>query len=189
LGGKTFFSLVGTAFLAGTQAGVVETVVEASGLGEEIVPAADDSRRSPVRGAVGHPARVVGGPGTGKTVVALHRALHLARRLPADAPDGSDGGDESLTGYRSTLHGERPQVHGTNSKAEEIAGLVKQVTEWSRAGVATREIGVAVRFVQLGRDIAQALARAGIPSVVLGTPTGTVDGRRSTVCTLARCTE
>ncbi|MBD0672275.1 UvrD-helicase domain-containing protein [Streptomyces sp. CBMA156] len=35
------------------------------------------------------PARVTGGPGTGKTVVALHRAYHLARRLPADAPDGS----------------------------------------------------------------------------------------------------
>ncbi|MFE5585389.1 hypothetical protein [Kitasatospora sp. NPDC056531] len=34
------------------------------------------------------PARVTGGPGTGKTVVALHRAYHLARRLPADAPDG-----------------------------------------------------------------------------------------------------
>ena len=31
----------------------------------------------------------MGGPGTGKTVVALHRALHLARRLPDDAPDGS----------------------------------------------------------------------------------------------------
>ncbi|MGW0419137.1 UvrD-helicase domain-containing protein [Streptomyces sp. NPDC003015] len=35
------------------------------------------------------PARVVGGPGTGKTVVALHRALHLARQLPVDAPDES----------------------------------------------------------------------------------------------------
>ncbi|MGH1555556.1 hypothetical protein ACRAWF_38245 [Streptomyces sp. L7] len=34
------------------------------------------------------PARVTGGPGTGKTVVALHRAYDLARRLPADAPDG-----------------------------------------------------------------------------------------------------
>jgi hypothetical protein len=33
-------------------------------------------------------ARVTGGPGTGKTVVALHRASHLARQLPADAPDG-----------------------------------------------------------------------------------------------------
>jgi superfamily I DNA/RNA helicase len=35
------------------------------------------------------PARVTGGPGTGKTVVALHRAGELARLLPADAPDGS----------------------------------------------------------------------------------------------------
>lgn len=29
------------------------------------------------------PARVSGGPGTGKTIVALHRVVHLARRLPA----------------------------------------------------------------------------------------------------------
>jgi superfamily I DNA/RNA helicase len=28
------------------------------------------------------PARVSGGPGTGKTIVALHRVVHLARRLP-----------------------------------------------------------------------------------------------------------
>ncbi|MEC3994890.1 UvrD-helicase domain-containing protein [Actinacidiphila sp. DG2A-62] len=34
------------------------------------------------------PARVTGGPGTGKTVVALHRAYHLARQLPEDAADG-----------------------------------------------------------------------------------------------------
>jgi len=32
----------------------------------------------------GGPARVTGGPGTGKTVVALHRAVHLARSSPAD---------------------------------------------------------------------------------------------------------
>lgn len=32
---------------------------------------------------------MTGGPGTGKTVVALHRALHLARQLPDDAPDES----------------------------------------------------------------------------------------------------
>ena len=33
------------------------------------------------------PARVTGGAGTGKTVVAMHRACHLARTLCASAPD------------------------------------------------------------------------------------------------------
>ncbi|MFI5802218.1 UvrD-helicase domain-containing protein [Streptomyces sp. NPDC051561] len=41
------------------------------------------------RPSYGGPARVLGGPGTGKTVVALHRALHLARQLPSDAADRS----------------------------------------------------------------------------------------------------
>lgn len=35
-------------------------------------------------GSFGGPARVTGGPGTGKTVAALHRAKHLARSSPAD---------------------------------------------------------------------------------------------------------
>ncbi|MFI0978892.1 UvrD-helicase domain-containing protein [Streptomyces sp. NPDC021093] len=108
---------------------------------------------------------------TTKEVLSWSTAL-----LTGEQVDDMDGGDESLTGYRSTLHGEHPRVHGANSKAEEIAGLVRQVTEWSRVNVAPREIGIAVRFVQLGKDIAQALQRAGIPSVVLGTSTGTGDG-------------
>ena len=42
------------------------------------------SQRAIVRAQFNGPARVRGGPGTGKTVVALHRARRLAR----DAPDG-----------------------------------------------------------------------------------------------------
>jgi hypothetical protein len=46
-------------------------------------------RRVAYRSSYNGPARVLGGPGTGKTVVALHRALHLARQLPEHAPDES----------------------------------------------------------------------------------------------------
>ena len=42
------------------------------------------SQRAIVRAEFNGPARVRGGPGTGKTVVALHRARRLAR----EAPDG-----------------------------------------------------------------------------------------------------
>jgi superfamily I DNA/RNA helicase len=41
------------------------------------------SQRRLVSRTYSGPARVGGGPGTGKTVVALHRVVHLARKLPA----------------------------------------------------------------------------------------------------------
>lgn len=44
------------------------------------------------------PARVSGGPGTGKTIVALHRVRHLAERLSASA-----GKDILLTTYNKNL--------------------------------------------------------------------------------------
>lgn len=56
------------------------------------------------------PARVTGGPGTGKTVVAMHRAWRLAGRLterPAGRPASDEAGAESgkvlLTTFTSTL--------------------------------------------------------------------------------------
>jgi superfamily I DNA/RNA helicase/mRNA-degrading endonuclease RelE of RelBE toxin-antitoxin system len=45
------------------------------------------------------PARVSGGPGTGKTIVALHRVKWLAERLPADTP----GKDILLTTFNKNL--------------------------------------------------------------------------------------
>lgn len=53
------------------------------------------------------PARVSGGPGTGKTIVALHRVKHLADQLPAAVcgPSGSpgDGKDILFTTYNKNL--------------------------------------------------------------------------------------
>jgi hypothetical protein len=42
------------------------------------------AQRRMAYGSFGGPARVTGGPGTGKTVAALHRAAHLARSSAAD---------------------------------------------------------------------------------------------------------
>jgi superfamily I DNA/RNA helicase len=97
----------------------------------------------------------------------------------SESVESPDGGDDSLAGYRSTLHGARPQVFGAGTKAEEIMGLVEQVGKWVSAGVAPCEIGVASRLVQLGKDIAQELERAGLPATVLGTSSATAgDGIR-----------
>ncbi|GLZ14525.1 DNA helicase [Actinomadura sp. NBRC 104425] len=55
------------------------------------------TQRKVAYGSFSGPARVTGGPGTGKTVVALHRARHLASRLgEADKP-------VLLTTYTTTL--------------------------------------------------------------------------------------
>jgi len=83
-----------------------------------------------------------------------------------------DGGDETLAGYRSTMHGERPTTAGHATKPEEIEALVARVRDWTGSGVEAEDIGVAVRFIQLGRDIAQALERAGIAACVLGAGRG-----------------
>ncbi|MFJ4097331.1 UvrD-helicase domain-containing protein [Kitasatospora sp. NPDC089913] len=92
-----------------------------------------------------------------------------ASLLTGERPDDMDGGEESLAGYHSTLHGAHPDVHGHPGKAEEIKALVARIEKWIGSGVRPEDIGVAVRFVQLGRDIAQALEQAGTPAWVLGT--------------------
>ncbi|WP_274557131.1 UvrD-helicase domain-containing protein [Streptomyces spiramyceticus] len=98
--------------------------------------------------------------------------------LTGEQVDDMDGGTDSLTGYRSAFHGARPETYGSSNKHEEIASLVAQIEQWTASEVAPSEIGVAVRFIQLGKDIAQALARAGLPAAVLGTPSGSGDGVR-----------
>jgi superfamily I DNA/RNA helicase len=82
--------------------------------------------------------------------------------------DDMDGGREVLEGYRSMFHGETPVVQGYASKAGEIEGVVEAVVRWIEGGVEPEEIGIAVRFVQLGRDIVAALEGAGVDATVLG---------------------
>lgn len=53
-------------------------------------------RRVAYRVSYGGPAQVTGGPGTGKTVVALHRVRHLLERMGADSSDGSVAGPRIL---------------------------------------------------------------------------------------------
>ncbi|MFE1854701.1 UvrD-helicase domain-containing protein [Streptomyces sp. NPDC059489] len=97
-----------------------------------------------------------------------HEILEWASSLLTGIPVDSADEDASLAGYRSTLHGRRPTLARYASKAEEIAAAVAQVAEWTSSGVAPEDIAVAVRFIQLGRDVATALERAGLPAHVLG---------------------
>ncbi|MFB6822269.1 UvrD-helicase domain-containing protein [Streptomyces virginiae] len=88
--------------------------------------------------------------------------------LDREHPDDMDGGTESLAGYRSVLNGAHPELRAAGSKAEEITELTEQVTEWLADGVEPDEIGVAVRYTQLGKEIAHALERADLPVRLLG---------------------
>ncbi len=56
------------------------------------------AQRAIVERSYGGPARVSGGPGTGKTIVALHRVRYLANRLPA-----GDDKDILLTTFNKNL--------------------------------------------------------------------------------------
>ncbi|WP_086828632.1 UvrD-helicase domain-containing protein [Streptomyces sp. NRRL B-24572] len=74
-------------------------------------------------------------------------------------------GTDSLTGYRSLLHGRRPQVQGYGTRQEETDALVDRVQALLAGGLAPHEIGVCARF-NLSLDAAEEKLRAsGVPAV------------------------
>ncbi|MFD5467415.1 UvrD-helicase domain-containing protein [Kitasatospora sp. NPDC127059] len=91
-----------------------------------------------------------------------------ASLLTGERPDDLDGGEDSLVGYHSTLHGAHPEARGHADKAEEIRAVVARVAEWIASGIGPDDIGVAARTAQFGREIAKALEQAGTSAHVLG---------------------
>ncbi|MFG3131636.1 UvrD-helicase domain-containing protein [Streptomyces tendae] len=75
---------------------------------------------------------------------------------------GGEGSD-TLAGYRSLLHGRRPQVAGHSSEQAEVAALVERVRGWIAQGIAPSEIGVCTRFNVLLDKAYDRLTAAGIP--------------------------
>ncbi|MFC8299499.1 UvrD-helicase domain-containing protein [Micromonospora orduensis] len=93
--------------------------------------------------------------------------------------DLAGDGDDSLVGYRSLLHGKRPQAAGHPTNQAEIAALVERVGEWLEQGVAASEIAVCARFNTTLGTVQEAFTAAGIPSVrVRDQPGADVDGVR-----------
>ncbi|MEU8261585.1 UvrD-helicase domain-containing protein [Micromonospora sp. NPDC048999] len=91
---------------------------------------------------------------------------------------GGDG-EDSLTGYRSLLHGKRPQAQGHPTPQAEVAALVKQVGEWLEQGVGPSEVAVCARFNTTLNTVYDELAGAGIPAVrVRDQPGADVEGVR-----------
>ncbi|MEU3454699.1 UvrD-helicase domain-containing protein [Micromonospora sp. NPDC006766] len=91
---------------------------------------------------------------------------------------GGDG-EDSLTGYRSLLHGKRPHAQGHPTPQAEVAALVKRVREWREQGVGPSEIAVSARFNTTLNTVYDELTGAGIPAVrVRDQPGADVDGVR-----------
>ncbi|MFJ8981350.1 3'-5' exonuclease [Streptomyces sp. NPDC102282] len=97
------------------------------------------------------PAQVTGGPGTGKTVVALHRVRHLLGHL-------RDGDRVLLTTYTNAL---------VTALRAELDALVTRVCGWLGSGIAPGEIGVSARFNKTCDRAVDRLRAAGVPAARL----------------------
>ena len=80
---------------------------------------------------------------------------------------GLDGEVDSLIGYRSPMHGPRPQQKLTVSRAEEFSLLTERIGSWLSDGIEPHAIGVAARSAALVREAREALRLAGIETVSL----------------------
>ncbi|MFF4084499.1 UvrD-helicase domain-containing protein [Streptomyces sp. NPDC001777] len=88
-------------------------------------------------------------------------SARLLAPVTVDALEGE--GTDSLTGYRSLLHGRRPQVQGYGTRQEETDALVERVRSLLADGLAPHEIGVCARF-NLALDAAEdKLKASGVP--------------------------
>ncbi|MFE7214971.1 UvrD-helicase domain-containing protein [Streptomyces sp. NPDC057611] len=98
---------------------------------------------------------------------------------PVTVDDLGGEGADSLAGYRSLLHGRRPQADGYGSEQAEVTMLVERVEAWIAQGIRPSEIGVCARFNVLLDKAYDKLTAAGVPVVrVKDNPGSGVDGVR-----------
>ena len=94
----------------------------------------------------------------------------LAWALPllgTDPVTGLDGEADSLLGYRSPMHGPRPQAWQAASRTEEFGLLPERVRSWLSAVSSPMPIGVTARSAALIREAREALDAAGIATASL----------------------
>ena len=75
---------------------------------------------------------------------------------------GLDGAADSLAGYRSPMHGRRPQVRAANDREEELKILTERLRGWIADGIEPHAIGVAARSTYLAKHARDVLESAGI---------------------------
>ena len=98
------------------------------------------------------------------TAEILGWSLGLLRGEPID---DMEGGLDSIAGCKSSVHGKPPALNGFENAEAEAEFIAASVKEWVDSGIASSEIGIAVRAKWLTSKIESALLKAGIASVDL----------------------
>ncbi|PSL56582.1 UvrD-like helicase family protein [Saccharothrix carnea] len=83
--------------------------------------------------------------------------LSWSVRVLSGAVEGLDDAPDSLDGYRSPMHGRRPEVRGFADREAELSALHDQVALWIGSGVEASSIGVAARTSDVVRQAREAL--------------------------------
>ncbi|MFJ3207538.1 UvrD-helicase domain-containing protein [Streptomyces flaveolus] len=84
---------------------------------------------------------------------------------PVSVDDLGGEGSDTLAGYRSLLHGRRPQLEGHGSEHAEVTALVERIQGWIAQGINPSEIGACARFNVLLDKAYDRLTAAGVPVV------------------------
>ena len=84
---------------------------------------------------------------------------------------GLDDEADTLTGYRSPLHGRRPEVFAAAGRDAELDALVQRIRGWREEGIEPHAIGIAARSSSLGKQATAALQAEGIHVVSLSART------------------
>jgi len=101
--------------------------------------------------------------------------------LGSDPVTGLDGEADSLIGYRSPMHGQRPQIRPAATRGEEFSSLAKRVRSWLAAGFEPGAIGIAARSARLVREAREALLADGIATTSISGRDGGTGVRAGTM--------
>ncbi|MFJ8190241.1 UvrD-helicase domain-containing protein [Streptomyces sp. NPDC096094] len=86
--------------------------------------------------------------------------------LSGESFDDLDGNQETLAGYRSVLSGTRPRLHPAPDWEAERRAIAELVAEWD--DIPAEQIAICVPTNDMAREVAVALAHAGIHAVEIG---------------------
>ena len=101
--------------------------------------------------------------------------------LGSDPVTGLDGEADSLLGYRSPMHGQRPQVRLAATRGEEFGFLSERIRSWLAAGFEPDAIGVTARSAGLVREARGALKAEGLDTTSISGRGGAAGVRAGTM--------
>ena len=101
--------------------------------------------------------------------------------LGSDPVTGLDGEADSLLGYRSPMHGQRPQVRLAATRGEEFGFLSERIRSWLAAGFEPGAIGVTARSAGLVREARGALKADGLDTTSISARDGAAGVRAGTM--------